>query len=296
MRAAALPHASPLQSQLARQILALARSEGWPAGTRLIELQLAKTLGVSRTPVRGALALLQHRGLVAASGRGFVLTGHALAIDDPTGQELPSSETERLYHALMADRARGTVGREVSETELLPRYATSRGTLRRVLMRFASEGLAERQKGHGWRFAETLESEDAIDESYSFRLVVECAALREPGYAVEPNRYRSVREAHEAILAAAPRTVSHERWFEVNAGFHEAVAGWSGNRFFLQAVRQQNSLRRLHEYAFFGNLAPERIAQSCREHLGILQALQAGDQAAAEARMRAHLEQARASS
>ena len=290
------PTASPLQSQLARQILTLARAEGWRPGTRLVELQLARTLGVSRTPVRGALLLLQRRGLVSAAGRGYVLTDAGLALDETARQDLPASETERLYHALMADRAKGVVAREVSETELLPRYRTSRGALRRVLLRFASEGLVERQKGHGWRFAESLESEEAIDESYRFRLIVECAALREPDYRLEPNRYNSLRQAHEHLLAALPGTVSHAEWFEVNAGFHEAVAGWSGNRFFLQAVRQQNSLRRLHEYAFFGNLAPQRIEQSCREHLAILQALAAGSPAAAEARMRAHLEQARLSS
>ena len=42
--------------------------------TRLLELELARTLGVSRTPVREALARLEVDGLIVASGRSYVVT------------------------------------------------------------------------------------------------------------------------------------------------------------------------------------------------------------------------------
>jgi DNA-binding GntR family transcriptional regulator len=54
-------------------------------------------------------------------------------------------------------------------------------------------------------------------------------------------------------------------------------------------MRQQNSLRQLSEYAHFPRLGPGRIRQSCREHLGILDALESGDIAFAEALLLRHL-------
>jgi len=45
------------------------------AGDRLQEIALAKVLGVSRTPVREALALLARDGLAVPNGRGYVVTG-----------------------------------------------------------------------------------------------------------------------------------------------------------------------------------------------------------------------------
>jgi DNA-binding GntR family transcriptional regulator len=44
-------------------------------GERLQEIALADVLGVSRTPVREALALLARDGLAEPQGRGFVVTG-----------------------------------------------------------------------------------------------------------------------------------------------------------------------------------------------------------------------------
>src|SRR5258708_19995335 len=44
-------------------------------GDRLQEIGLAEALGVSRTPVREALALLARDGLAEMQGRGFVVTG-----------------------------------------------------------------------------------------------------------------------------------------------------------------------------------------------------------------------------
>lgn len=283
--------ASPLQRELARQIAEKIRDEGWGPGTRLSEQGLAAMLGVSRSPVRAALELLAEHGLVGpVSKRGFGV------LRRPEGQDvaglIPRSEGEEVYAAIMADRARGLLPQEVSEAELIPRYGVSRGLVRKVLMRFAAEGLAQRQRGHGWRFVDSLENEEAVAESYRFRLIVECAALRQPGYRVDHERFQQLRRWHEGILKRQGGAVSSEEWFRVNAAFHEALAAGAGNRFLLQAVRQQNSLRKMQEYAVFDSLPPARLEQSCREHLAILDALEKGDRDWAAALMRRHLSQA----
>ena len=66
---------SRLQADLANRILARLRQENAQPGHHLVELDLSAAFDVSRTPVRGALKLLERQGVVKArEGRGFVLT------------------------------------------------------------------------------------------------------------------------------------------------------------------------------------------------------------------------------
>ena len=79
--------------------------------------------------------------------------------------------------------------------------------------------------------------------------------------------------------------------FESNSRFHETLAGWSGNAFIVHAVRRVNLLRRLVDYKLATNRAPR--ATQAAEHLGILDAIEAGDALRAASLMREHLEGAR---
>jgi DNA-binding GntR family transcriptional regulator len=279
--------ASSLQAELARQIMEIARDEAWAPGTHVPELALAKRFGVSRSPVRAALEMLAQRDVLRLRpGEGYLLTRDLEASAEDLA---PLSEGENLYAAIMSDRASGRLARQVSESELSTRYGATRGAIRKVLMRLATEGLTERLRGHGWRFAETLDTDNAIAESYRFRIAVECASFRQPGYAIDAAQMAQLRRAHERILALPSASVNGRDWFRVNASFHEALAAWSGNRFILQAVRQQNKLRQLNEYADFPTLGQTRIDQSCREHLGILDALEGKDLSFAESLLQRHL-------
>lgn len=75
------PQLKPLDRPLAlgdrvyQTLRALLREGKLGAGERLREVPLAAQLGVSRTPVREALARLASEGLVAAEGRGYVSGG-----------------------------------------------------------------------------------------------------------------------------------------------------------------------------------------------------------------------------
>lgn len=281
--------ATPLQNELARQILAHIEKESLPPGAPVRELVLARAFGVSRTPVRAALGVLEGLGYVRLSpGRGFVLA-RRLNGSKPASARLPRSPFDDLGAALLTDRARGRIPPEVSEAELMPRYGVSRGTLRRVLMKLADDGLVRRQRGHGWRFAEALDSREAVGESYRFRLIVECAGLREPTFAANLDELRRLREAHQVLLPGG-RTIDVRVWIETNRAFHETLAQWSGNRYLLEAVRRQNALRRFGEVSTFPRLAPERVAQSSREHLAILDAIEAGDREWAATLLHRHLD------
>jgi DNA-binding GntR family transcriptional regulator len=284
--------ATSLQIELARQIVNLAESEAWNAGERIPELRLARRLNVSRSPIRGALLFLKDRGVIEPCDSG----GFALArtIDGGSGAMaiIPPSEAEELFGRVMADRAKGVLAQEVSEAELSERYRVSRGLMRKILLRFAHDGLIRRLRGHGWRFVDTLDDEQAVDESYEFRIAVECAGLRARKFRADPGRLAVLRRSHASIMERRPETIAREEWFDINAAFHETLAEWSGNRFILQSVRQQNSLRRMQEYAEFSHLESSRIAQSCREHLAVLDAIEQNDLVFAEALLRRHLSRA----
>lgn len=288
---AASEGASPLQIELARRILERIRDSGWEAGTRISAPSLARTFGVSRSPISAALDLLvEHGVLEPTETRGLQVARDVTSVDPE--EILPTSPLEELYRRMMRDRALGALPQEVSEAELIPRYEISRGVVRKLLLRFAAEGLAARLPGHGWRFAESLVGEDAYRESYEFRIAVECAALRSSHFTADPERLLPVRRAHERVLADSQVPTTGDEWFRINAAFHENLAACSNNRFLTDAVRQQNSLRRMQESAGYDELPAERIEQSCREHLAILDAVEAGEIEWAEALLRQHLRQA----
>jgi DNA-binding GntR family transcriptional regulator len=278
---------SRLQSGLAAKIVEEVRARRLPVGTRLSELGLARALRVSRTPVRGALNHLADEGLVEARPRrGFFLTRPGEALD---GIEPPVEEDrrDRLYLAIVHDRLSGTLPDDFSEADLMRRYGVTRPLLARVLARMSEVGLTERKPGHGWTFLTMLDTVPARAESYRFRLVIEPAALLEPGFTLDRTWAHEMRRRHRAVIRARWRDTASIALYEMNAEFHEVLAGASRNRFFHMAVQQQNRLRRFLNYDWpFGK---KRAVVSCREHLAILARLESGDNARAAALMRSHL-------
>lgn len=280
---------SSLQAELARQILGLAVDKGWTTGNRVAEQTLARQLGVSRSPVRAALKLLEGRGLLKRDPhRGFIMARELNPEDQLAGVE--PSAIEKLYQHLMSDRASGALPQENTEAELAERYQAGRGILLKALMRLSADGLAWRLRGHGWGFAESLDNPQAIRESYRFRLIIECNALREPGYRVDKDQLARMRQAHLAMLETPTASISREQWFRMNTAFHATLVEWSGNRFLAQAIAQQNNLRRMMEYA--GTINADRVKSSCTDHIAIMDAMVAGDLVFAEALLRRHLERA----
>ena len=120
---------------------------------------------------------------------------------------------------------------------------------------------------------------------------MECAALLSPRFRFDAERAGAIRRAHERMLAGRLGG-GGDAWFQVNADFHEGLASFSRNRFAVELVRQQNSLRRMGEAAVFEELPAERIRQSSEEHLAILDAAESGDRDWAAALLHRHLQSA----
>jgi DNA-binding GntR family transcriptional regulator len=281
----------PSRNQLANRILDLIRNAGFDLGQHLREQMLAASLGVSRTPIRSALQFLASHGIVEGRrNQGFFLTKpfeelHHIEID------VPSSADHQLYERLVRDRLAGTLPNSLTQSEIARIYNVDRVVMLRALSRLAEDGLVSRNKGHGWTFLEALDSVQTLKNSYEFRLSTEPSIFFlgtfKPDAAVLE---RSRRQHIDFISRHDMGSIEGVRLFEADAAFHEMLAAFSGNIFFLQAIQQQNRLRRLLEFSSYTNTL--RVREWCAEHLAIIAAVGCEDLATASELMREHLSRA----
>lgn len=278
--------AKTLHHDLARAARAMFLAEGAMPGTPVAEAALAGRLSVSRTPVRAALRLLEQAGVTRRQGRAMVVADPHRDLPDI----VPADPEDELAFAIARARAEGRLPDAVREADLMRLFGESRGVVSRALARLAGLGMVARNPAQGWHFPPGLATAEDRAAAHRFRLAVEPAALLEPGYRLDPGFAREMRRAHEAVLARRWRDRDAVAFFEMNAAFHAGLAAASGNRFFVDAVAAQNRLRALLNTDWrFGDA---RVQESCREHLAVLTALEAGAQRRAASLLAAHLRSA----
>src|SRR5579871_407280 len=124
---------SRLQAHLTGRILAHVREQGIVVGSWLSENSLAHAFGVSRTPIRGALATLTKLGILGAVPRKGYLLKRPVSEQDLQAYDGAADDDERIIEHVAADRLAGVLPDLVSETNLLRRYRLTRRTLARVL-------------------------------------------------------------------------------------------------------------------------------------------------------------------
>jgi DNA-binding GntR family transcriptional regulator len=289
-RSAATPaaeHFSPLQIDLARRLTQQIVSGELAPGRHLSENSLAAEFQVSRTPVRKALQLLVEHGLAEfrAQEGTFVAAAPPKVAPDIGG----SMTSDELCHRMLDDYAHARLPEAWNESELLERYDAPRSVLNKALVSLASDGLIEKRKGHGWRFLQPVSEPGSTEEGYRFRIILECGAMREPGFRPDPAQLARLRETHERLLAQTDAQPHAAELFAVGTDFHETIASFSNNRFVLQAIQQQNQMRRLSEH--LSHFKGPWHVPSCNEHLEIIAALEQNDIEWAMALMRRHLMQ-----
>jgi DNA-binding GntR family transcriptional regulator len=275
-----------LHHDLARAARALFLAEGTAPGTPVAEAALAARLSVSRTPVRAALRLLEDAGVTRREGRAMVVADPRRDLPEPAAQD----PAEELAVAIARMRADGTLPDAMREADLMRVFDQPRGVVARALTRLAELGVVARNPAQGWHFAPGLATAEDRAAAHRFRLVVEPAALLEPGYRLDPAFAREMRAAHLAVLARRWRDRDAVALFEMNAAFHAGLAAGSGNRFFEDTVTAHNRLRALLNTDW--RFGATRAHASCREHLAVLDALEAGKTRRAAALLADHLRSA----
>lgn len=273
-----------LQQDIAERILQMLREDGLGAGAWLNENSTARRLNVSRTPVRAALDYLGEQGLVRRHpNRGIEILA---APTPPANGALPDA-AELAMVRIAHDRETGQLPDDISEVEVMRRYELGRPEVQRLLARLADLDMIERKPGYGWRFLQEPRDPRLHEERYRFRLLIEPGGLLEPGFRLERGWIEEMRARHAEMLARPWREASSIALYEMNADFHEGLAAASGNRFIHSAIRRQNQLRRLSNYDWVFGF--ERVQVNCREHMQMLDYLEAGEREVAAALMRSHL-------
>ena len=285
------PDSTASSRRIARQILDLISEAKFDPGHHLREQHLADALGVSRTPVRAGLKELTRMGAVEARpNQGFFLLKRSNELELLEIEQSKSND-QKLYEQLVHDRIAGILPESFTQTEISQRYDVDRGVLTRTLVKLSEDGLIARNAGHGWRFLQTLNSDIALRNSYGFRLMIEPTALLTPNLHVDRQMLKRLRAQHLRLITHPDITqVPAKEIFETDAAFHELLAEASGNLFVLQAIQQQNRLRRLLEFGSYHN--KRRVKEWCEEHVAIIDALRENKQEQAAELMRKHLQYA----
>ncbi|WP_157017160.1 GntR family transcriptional regulator [Mesorhizobium xinjiangense] len=273
-----------LQRDLVSGIWRLVHEDGLRPGDRIVESRLAERLRVSRTPVRAAIDALAAEGYIERLKNRGVRLLHKPAEDAASDTV---HERDELLQQISQDRNLQRLPDDVTETQIMRRYDLSRIEANRILERLSALGVLERKLGYGWRFLDSLQDLKARAEAYAFRIVVEPAALLQPGFALPKPWAVNMRRRHEHVLASEWSYGSSIGFFEMNAEFHAGLAEASGNRYFADVVRRQNQLRRLINYQW--RHGRERVETNCREHLEILKKLEDGDNEMAALLLRQHI-------
>jgi|OpeIllAssembly_1097287.scaffolds.fasta_scaffold84043_2 DNA-binding GntR family transcriptional regulator len=279
---------SGLASRLAMQVVEYARREAIAPGTHLAEQHLAGVLKVSRSPVRRALAHLEALGVVEReANRGYFLRKLPAALGAAAPRR-PADTAEEHYLRIADDRLAGRLADHVTETALMRRYDLPRRELQRILHRMEKEGWVERKPGHGWLFVALADTVEAHAQSYRFRMLLEPAAILEPGFRTDVAELERLRRDQRMLLDGGFLRLPRSRLFEIGSDFHETIVSFSGNRFMLDALKRLNDMRRLLEYR--AHLDRARLLGQCREHLRLLDLIESGKLQEASRFLRRHLD------
>ena len=279
---------SPLQAELAARILRSLHEQGAGSGHHLVEQDLCRQFGVSRTPVRGALKLLAEQGSVESrANRGFILLKPVTEVASLDTVDPQDEEDQRLFIAIAKARNSGKLPVEVAQQEIVRLFDTKLPIVLRVLRQMSELGLVERKPGNGWSFMASIDSSRTRSESYAFRRAIEPAVLLQPTFQLDREWAKESRARHLEFRRKPWRDTLAVKFYEVNSDFHEQLARFSGNRYMLSAVQRQIQLRTFMNYQWVYGV--ERVQASIDEHLAILTALEADRNQDAAVLMEGHL-------
>ena len=282
---------SPLIPALATRIVEMIRREALPVGHRLTEQHLCQELGVSRSPIRKALQYLEASAVLHSEpNRGYQV---AKDPSELSGMVLEGDEAseEAFYMKIAQDRINGVLEEEVSEGDLMARYNLSRQQVQRILNRMMRDSMIDRKPGRGWIFRPLLTGAQSHRESYRYRMIIEPAAILEPGYQVDVAELKKCQREQMDLLRGGIERCTPTELYRAGVHFHETVVAGAHNRFLLDSLRTLNQMRRVVEYGT--RLDRTRLHGQCEEHLQLIELLLRDERMEASHFLREHLNKAR---
>jgi len=212
------------------------------------------------------------------------MTRHTERIDGdhriPLVDEVTAMLRERIY------AGRYPPGAWLRQEQLSAELGVSRTPLREALRALEQVGLVQVVPGQGARVV----SGDlpTLLAAYELRAVVDGLAARLAATSgATKNRLRGLRAVIQQQRAAVEPWVA-EAYTEANVAFHEDIVHMSGNEF---VIAQTPILKMTAQvFAPVALVEPPSAQRAIREHVAIVDAIEAGDGTGAERLARAHIE------
>ena len=178
-------------------------------------------------------------------------------------------------------------GEIVTERRLAEKLSMSRTPIRDALLILEGEGLLIRQGSRGLQIKQ-IRIEEYMD-MLQIRLLLEPPIARMTAGKFPAENIRALRSNLNELLQSTGSEADREQVRGVDEDLHGGLAQASGNPQLAQIIQ---NLRRQTQI-FDLRAMPERLEETCREHLRLLDAIEAGDGAEAERAMADHLERVR---
>ena len=177
-----------------------------------------------------------------------------------------------------------TPGQRLIELELAARLGVNRAAVRAALLELTGEGLVERIENRGAR-VRPIAAEEAA-EIVECRMVLEGVCAAAAAERVDERGRAALRELGERLRAAVERADT-AAYTQLDRQLHTLVRSLSGRRVAARMLERLHAQSGRHQERL--NLLPGQARRALPEHLALIDAVCAGDPAAAEHAARAHL-------
>lgn len=236
----------------------------------------------------------------AIDSKGFDVLAEA---SSAVASRLGDAVVEKISRAILEGRLKPGDALP-SEARIAEAFGVSKAVAREAVRDLAANGMVLVQQGKVSRVrapdAEPLDrffrfavrgSANGLSQAIELRRILEPAAAR----LAAMRRTAADVAGLRAILAEMGRALSDvPAWIEADIRFHEAIAAATGNRLLAFQLRGLRPVNRevMERFNSRDHRGPAEWRETLRRHVVVVDAIESGDAARAEAAMRAHFEAA----
>jgi DNA-binding GntR family transcriptional regulator len=181
-------------------------------------------------------------------------------------------------------------GHRFTEEGLCAEFEVSRSPVREALNMLVEKGLVEKKPMLGYS-VRLLDFEE-INELYDVRLALETFVVsRICAAGIDERRFKELYDYWKIVRDRLPGTAALVA--AADEDFHETIAKLAKNRTLLRYLKDID--RRIHFVRLADITSEERVRETCREHLELLEAIRSRDEPKALAVLKSNIDGGRSS-